>query len=107
MTPSGNESDGAPSSLTEAPWGRLALAYALGLSFLEFLAIAVSPPLFRALVVADAALGWVVVFAAWQGVRALPSPPPLRALLVSSLATGHWLAAIAGGIGAVGTLASG
>src|SRR5262245_10843149 len=106
MTPSGNDSDGAPSSLDEAPWTRLALGYAIGVSLAEAVALMVSPPLFRALVVADAALGWTVVVAAWQGVRALPYPPPVRAILISSLATGHWGAAVVGAGGAILNLVS-
>lgn len=87
-------SDGAQTSLPRVPWTRAALAYAVLLSLVEFVAIALSPPLFRALVVGDAAVGWTVVFASWQGVRAVPYPPPGRAVVASALATGHWLAAL-------------
>lgn len=99
-------SDEVPASLPRVPWSRLALAYAIGASCLEFVSIAVSPSLFRALLVGDAAVGWTVVLASWQGLRAVPHPPPVRALLIAALATGHWLAATLGAIGAVGTLAS-
>jgi len=105
MEPPGNDRE-TPSSLPRAPWSRLAFAYAVGLGLLEFVCIAISPALFRAVVVADAAVGWVVVLAAWQGLRAMPYPPPTAALLVSSLAMGHWLAAAVGAAGAVGLLAS-
>lgn len=94
-------------SLARVPWSRIALGYAIGLSALEFAAIALSPSLFRALLVADAAVGWTVVFACWQGLRAVPYPPPIRAMLVASLATGHWLAAMIGAVGAIGVLAAG
>ena len=84
-------------SLARVPWSRAALAYAVVLSLVEFAAIAFSPALFRALVVADAAVGWTIVFASWQGVRAVPYPPPGRAVVISALATGHWLAALLAG----------
>lgn len=87
-------SDGVGSSLARVPWSRTALAYAVLLSLVELVAFAASPPLFRALVVADAAVGWTIVFASWQGLRAVPSPPPRRAVLISALATAHWLAAL-------------
>lgn len=110
MEPPGNDPESsarnAPSSLPRAPWSRLAFAYAVGLALLEFVCISTSPALFRAVVVADAAVGWVVVLACWQGLRAMPYPPPMNALLISSLATGHWLAAVVGAAGAIGLLAS-
>ena len=91
-------------SLTRPPYARLALAYAIVLSLVEFVLLATAPALFRAVVVADAATGWVIAFAAIQGVRAVPFPPAFRWTAIVALATGHWLAAVAG---AIGVLASG
>lgn len=85
-------------SLPRPPWGRAALAYGVILSVVELGAIAVSPGLFAALVVGDAAVGWAVVLAAWQGLRAVPHPPPVRWIAIASLATGHWLAALLGAV---------
>ena len=87
---------GKPNAIDRTPWSRAALGYAIGLSLVEFAAIVVSPALFRALVVADAAVGWTVVFASFQGLRSVPFPPPGRSIAISSLATGHWLAAVLG-----------
>ena len=95
MADPGN-SHGDARALERPPWTRAALAYAIGLSLLQLAAIGFSRPLFRALLVADAALGWVIVLACWQGLRAVPYPPPPRFIAVAMLATGHWLAAVVG-----------
>lgn len=99
-----SDDDSSEQSLPYVPWSRVAFAYAVGLSLLEGACIAISPPLFRAVVVADAAIGWTVVLACWQGLRAVPFPPPTRAMLIASLASGHWLAAAIGAAGAAGLL---
>ena len=101
-----SESGEVPASLTRVPWSRIALGYAIGMAILEVAAYFTSPALFRAVLVGDAAVGWTVVFASWQGLRAVPFPPPLGSMLVASLATGHWMAAALGAIGAIGSLAS-
>lgn len=85
-------------TLERPPWARAALAYAVAVSLVEFALIAWEPRLFRAVVIADASLGWVVVFAALQGLRAVPFPPPLRWMATWCLAMGHWLAAVLGAL---------
>jgi hypothetical protein len=81
-------------AIARPPYARAALAYGLGLALTEFVVLAISARLFRAVLVADAATGWLVVAAAFQGLRAVPAPPPVKWVAASSLAAGHWLAVL-------------
>lgn len=81
-------------SLPRPPWARAALVYALALTALEIALFALDGRALRAVVVADASIGWVVVLAALQGLRAVPFPPPLPWLVAWCFAAGHWLATV-------------
>lgn len=81
-------------ALVRPPYARAALAYGLGLAIVEFALLFAAPSLFHPTLVADAAIGWLVPIAAFQGLRAVPFPPSTRWVALASLAAGHWLAVL-------------
>ncbi len=90
-------------ALERPPYARAALLYALVLPLAEFLLLPVAPSLFRAMLVADAATGWLVVAVSIQALRAVPYPPPTRWVVLTSMVIGHWLAAVLGAAFVVAT----
>ncbi len=79
-------------TLARPPWlfAASSLAFAVGIAEVVILDLG-NARLFRAVLIADASIGWVPLFAALQGLRAVPWPPAAGWIVLWVVIALRWL----------------